>query len=244
MPWTILSLNTHGGVGPHRHEGKPYGLTGALTTLIGACDPDVVVLQEAYFPDVGIGSVQEVAARETWNLAFHSFGRGVIDPWPQIRPTGEGTGEIGIAIMSPHELSESQTLPLRTAPFDPVRDRVALSVRARRGDTELQVVGVHTTSRLPIGPPRQLKSLARQLPGPETAAVVVGDHNLWGPAVARCLPGWIRAVKGRTWPASAPHSQIDHILFHQAGPLRVSSGEILEPIGSDHLPILATLDYR
>ena len=46
--------------------------------------------------------------------------------------------------------------------------------------------------------------------------------NLWGPPVRAFLPGWHRAVKGRTWPAWHPHSQIDHILVR--GEVRVGCG--------------------
>ena len=78
--------------------------------------------------------------------------------------------------------------------------------------TPVDLVGMHLTSRLPYGPPIQLRRLAPQLPPPGRPAVVAGDCNFWGPGVRAFLPGWRRAVRGRTWPASRPHSQIDHIL--------------------------------
>ena len=36
--------------------------------------------------------------------------------------------------------------------------------------------------------------------------------NLWGPPIHAFLGQWQRAVKGKTWPAWRPHSQLDHIL--------------------------------
>ena len=65
----------------------------------------------------------------------------------------------------------------------------------------VRLVAVHLTSRLPHGPPLQLRRLARALPPPGTPAVVAGDCNFWGPGVEALLPGWRRAVRGRTWPA-------------------------------------------
>ena len=53
------------------------------------------------------------------------------------------------------------------------------------------------------------------------------------------LPGWRRAVRGRTWPASRPHSQIDHILVRPE--IGVVNSAVLGDLGSDHRPVRATL---
>jgi endonuclease/exonuclease/phosphatase family metal-dependent hydrolase len=71
-------------------------------------------------------------------------------------------------------------------------------------------------------------------------AVLCGDMNTWGPLVAVFMPGWRRAVVGRTWPAWRPHSQIDHILVH--GSMRVTSGRVLPNAGSDHRPVRASIE--
>lgn len=212
--------------------------------MTAALQPDVIVLQEVYTPDAGQSEVAAFCERNAFHREEHIFGRGLVDPWPQIRPSGDGTGTIGIAILSPHQIGESRTLRLPAAPFDPVVGRAALEVSIAMGEHALQVIGLHTTSRLPIGPPKQLRGLARYLPGPELPTVVVGDHNFWGPAVRACLPAWKRTVRGRTWPASRPHSQIDHILIHRHGPLRLRAAGVLDSVGSDHLPVFATLEQR
>jgi endonuclease/exonuclease/phosphatase (EEP) superfamily protein YafD len=89
----------------------------------------------------------------------------------------------------------------------------------------------------------QLRRLARLLPAPGTAAVVAGDCNFWGPGVETLLPGWRRAVRGRTWPARAPHSQIDHVLT-RPGDVAVLSGRVLADVGSDHRAIRVELAIR
>jgi endonuclease/exonuclease/phosphatase family metal-dependent hydrolase len=71
-------------------------------------------------------------------------------------------------------------------------------------------------------------------------AVLCGDMNTWGPLVGVFMPGWKRAVVGRTWPTWRPHSQIDHILVR--GALRPTSGEVLPHAGSDHRPVRARID--
>ena len=57
------------------------------------------------------------------------------------------------------------------------------------------------------------------------------------------LPGWRRTVRGRTWPAGRPHSQIDHILVRAADGTEVLHSEVLPGVGSDHRPVRATLRF-
>ena len=86
---------------------------------------------------------------------------------------------------------------------------------------------------------RHLRALRPQLPAGDRAVVVAGDCNLWGPGVVRMLPGWRRAVLGRTYPAHRPHSQIDHVLVRDN--ITVLSGEVLAATPSDHRPVRARL---
>ena len=238
--WTLLTFNTHCGVGPNRRDKKPYGLRHVLVDLANSLDLDVIVLQEVFVPD-GEASEAALAAGDLgMHLAFHSFGRGVVEPWPHIKTPG--AGHIGLAVLTKSPAVVNPPIELPSAPFDPVRHRAAINVTVSKGADELDVIALHTTSRLPIGPPRQLRALARQLPPAERPTVIAGDHNFWGPAVLACLPGWKRTVRGRTWPASHPHSQIDHILIPRSGALRAVAGNVLEPVGSDHLPIMAIME--
>jgi endonuclease/exonuclease/phosphatase (EEP) superfamily protein YafD len=106
--------------------------------------------------------------------------------------------------------------------------------------TEVDVVGVHVSSRLwTFAPLRQLRSLRPQLPARGRTAIVAGDCNFWGPGVVTMLPGWRRAVRGPTFPAHKPHSQIDHILVRDN--VAILSGEVLPKTPSDHLPVRARL---
>ena len=49
-------------------------------------------------------------------------------------------------------------------------------------------------------------------------------------------------MRGRTWPASRPHSQIDHILVRRGDGTEVLDREVLPDVGSDHRPVRATLE--
>jgi endonuclease/exonuclease/phosphatase family metal-dependent hydrolase len=174
-----------------------------------------------------LGSVRPLSAAE---VATSRYQQGQPGSW-------------GIAVLTRGDLTVEDTriLHLPSLPRDRVR-RAAIVVELTKEGVPFSVVGAHM-SHLEYGSHRHyaaLKRLLRVEARPD--AVLLGDMNLWGPPVRAFLPEWHRAVKGRTWPAWNPHSQIDHILFR--GALRVRSGEVLPAVGSDHRPVRAELDLR
>jgi endonuclease/exonuclease/phosphatase family metal-dependent hydrolase len=165
-----------------------------------------------------------------------------LDPWPQLSDSDPATiGRTAIAILSRLPSTRVAKLPVGQVFADPARERGALHVELDVDGMAVDLVGVHLTSRLPHGPPIQMARLLPQLPPPGRHAVVAGDHNFWGPGVVTFLRGWQRAVRGRTWPAGRPHSQIDHILVRPG--TRVVRGEVLPDVGSDHRPVRAVLQF-
>jgi hypothetical protein len=152
-------------------------------------------------------------------------------------------GSWGIAVLTRHDLGVDDTRTLHLPPLQRERvRRAAVVVDVTTEGVPLSVVGTHM-SHLQYGSHRHysaLKRLLRTEARPE--AVLLGDMNLWGPPVRAFLPEWHRAVKGRTWPAWHPHSQIDHILVR--GALGIGSGEVRGDAGSDHRPVRAELTLR
>ena len=100
------------------------------------------------------------------------------------------------------------------------------------------IVGTHL-GHLSRGSVRQMRAIARHLRDSSIPTALVGDMNCWGPPLVAAIPGFRRAVLGRTWPAWRPHSQIDHILLR--GPVEVLEFSVLGPFGSDHRPVRASL---
>jgi endonuclease/exonuclease/phosphatase family metal-dependent hydrolase len=189
-------------------------------------------------PDGIRGAVDDFA--ETHGYVMHHVvtGRATIRRrrWPHHDPDGEGT--IGTAILTRVPARRAPDVLVGPTVGDPAPRRAVVHVEVGGADASpLQVLGVHLTSRLPHGPPLQLRRLARALPARGTATVVAGDCNFWGPPVETLLgDGWRRAVTGRTWPARRPHSQIDHVLV-RPGEVRVLDAEVGADVGSDHRPV-------
>ncbi len=233
---TIASFNTHAGLQARRHGVcEPYDLEAVLLAI----DADVIVVQESWAPDDGTAAVRRVADAAGAELFELPFGRARVEPWPHVPRDGNGHGTVGLAIISRLPAAAREPLPVGKVIGDPTPERAGLHVVLDVDGTPVDLVGLHLTSRLPYGPPIQLRRLQRQLPRPDRPAIVAGDCNFWGPGVQTFLPGWKRAVRGRTWPAGRPHSQIDHILVRPA--TAVVHGEVLPAAGSDHRGVRATL---
>lgn len=233
---SLATFNTHYGVRPARRPpAVPYDMTAALAAL----DADVIVLQEVYRPDRRSGPVDEAARALGLTVSFEPTGPATTDArWPHLDP--DGAGEVGIAVLSRLPLRRVGALVLGPTFLDPAPDRTALDIAVEVEGAPLRVIAVHLTSRLPHGPPIQLRRLSRLLPPAGTPAVVAGDHNFWGPGVVALMRGWHRTARGRTWPTRRPHSQIDHVLLRPAD-VELLDARVLPDLGSDHLPVRVEL---
>jgi len=147
-------------------------------------------------------------------------------------------GAWGIAMLSRVDLRATATLDLGQLRRDPAR-RGAIAVEVEVDGRPLRVIGTHL-SHLSHGSVLQLRALHRLIAAPQTPAVLLGDMNMWGPPLSALLPGWSRAVRGRTWPAWRPVAQLDHILV-TTGVSLLGAGEVVPVRGSDHLPVRARL---
>jgi len=234
--FSLATFNTHYSVRPARRPpAEPYDMVAALDAL----DADIIVLQEVWRPDRTRGPVDDAAAALGLTVTFEPTGPATTDArWPHL--SSDGAGESGIAVLTRLPLRRVGSLTIGPTYLDPAPCRTALDVEIDIEGTPLRLVAVHLTSRLPHGPPIQLRRLARLLPPPGTPTVVAGDHNFWGPGVVGLMRGWQRVVRGRTWPTRAPHSQIDHILIRPSD-VEAVDATVLADLGSDHLPLRAEL---
>jgi endonuclease/exonuclease/phosphatase family metal-dependent hydrolase len=233
---SIASFNTHYGFRARPNPPRtPYDLAAALKVL----DADIVVIQELFRPDSVTGPLDE-AARGAGLVVHHEpTGRATQQGrWPRLRIDGEGT--VGIAVLTRFPVRTLGTILVGPTPGDPAPARTALHVEVDVAGDPLRLVAVHLTSRLPHGPLIQLHRLARGVRD-DRPTVIAGDCNFWTPGVRGALRSWRRAVRGRTWPARRPHSQIDHILVRPE--VHVRGGEVLPDVGSDHRPVRTDLRW-
>jgi endonuclease/exonuclease/phosphatase family metal-dependent hydrolase len=147
-------------------------------------------------------------------------------------------GTIGLALLTRVPTGPVEVLDLGKMPGDGVT-RSALRTVLGEGRAPLTVTGTHM-SHLRNGSPIQIRRLARLLPEKNRPGLLMGDMNLWGPPLSLLLPGWHRAVRGRTWPSWRRLFQIDHVMVTEA--VTVLEGAVVRVGRSDHLPLRVVLD--
>ncbi|MCU1429883.1 MAG: metal-dependent hydrolase [Actinomycetia bacterium] len=210
-----------------------------MFAVLERLDTDILVLPETWVPHAGEGVVDRLRAAgyavevAPWATMDRSGSK------PEIASPGEGSWSLAVA--SRCRILARRDLPLPRTLFDPAGPRVAIQCTLDVSGTTVEMVGLHTSSRLWWGAPFiQLNALRRRLPRFDGPAFLAGDFNLWGPWVERLLPGWERTVRGRTYPSHRPHSQIDHVLVNRR--LTFVSGEVVDDHRhSDHRPIRVRL---
>jgi endonuclease/exonuclease/phosphatase (EEP) superfamily protein YafD len=133
------------------------------------------------------------------------------------------------------------TVPLPKPAGDVVERRFAIVAEVEVDGRAVAIGGLHASHRL-WGSLPQLRVLDRELSARGLPSAIAGDCNMWGPPIALVLRDRVRAVRGRTWPARRPHSQIDHIWIDDG--LEVIDARVGPAAGSDHRPVRARLRVR
>lgn len=169
---------------------------------------------------------------------------GRVDYSRRYELAGYEEGTWGLAVLAGPPIVGSRSLQLGRLKRDfTQRAALVVDIDVPDGDgagSRFTVVGTHA-AHLSVGSPRQIRRLHGQLPPAGSPAALAGDMNLWGPPLSLLLPGWRRAVRGRTWPAWRPHSQPDHIFVNQA--VGVVAGRVLRAGNSDHRAVRASLRW-
>jgi endonuclease/exonuclease/phosphatase family metal-dependent hydrolase len=231
----VVVWNLHWGRGrfaPGR--GVPFDVVEPLR----AADADVCVLPEHFRTHDGVGLVDPLCD-DGYEILELQFARVSFRDRPRVATPGDGWWTLAVATRLP--VLDQEQLPLGRGIHDPAGARAALRVGLDVDGTRVDLVGLHVSSKLWwANPVRHLLGLRPHLRDlRDHPTVVAGDCNLWGPPVERLLPGWRRAVRGRTYPGFRPHSQIDHVLVNEH--VQSCGGEILGRTPSDHRAVRARL---
>jgi endonuclease/exonuclease/phosphatase family metal-dependent hydrolase len=235
----VASLNLHCGFGFY---GQPFDVAAALCQL----QADVICVQEAWLPaeaDDG-GPANDWLAEAAAKLGAEAF-RAVLTKPPGLRlagvpPTSIG-GELAIVMLTTLPVTDYAIIELGRAPRDDVPRFGQVVILDLGGGTTVRVVNTHLTHRLTS--PLQLRALRQRLrddalPTGRMPTIVVGDLNMPRMFAAMSI-NYDVTVRGRTWPASRPILQLDHIVVDQR--IKVVESQVLPGVGSDHLPIRARL---
>ena len=227
----LASLNTHAG---RTADGRPYDLEAACRQL----KADIIVLQEVWRPRYQLNPVREIAAalgaEPLWTDLIPDVDLGSVGIADE-----QARGRWGLAMLTTAPVLGFDVTDLGRSPGDLVPRGAQLVTIGlpRRGS--LRIVNTHLTYRLLS--PVQLLRLVRRLAVDDLPTVIAGDLNMPLP-VTGLAAGYAPAVSGRTYPAHRPLLQLDHILASR----RVArcGGEVLPPVGSDHLPVRARLRLK
>jgi len=209
-----------------------------LVQVVGGFDTDLVSLQEVWEPDDGDSGL-DAAAGLGYRLVHVPLSPSRVVPRPEITADPHAaSGTWGVALLSRLPIRSTRIVDLgRVIERWDVAERYAILAEVAVGDITVTVTALHLSFALPNAL-AQLRRLGGYLPR-HRPSIVAGDCNLWGPLAATALGGHRRAVRGRSWPAARPHSQLDHILVSSA--VRVLDAAVLPPAGSDHRPVQARL---
>lgn len=150
----------------------------------------------------------------------------------------QGSWGIAMLVRPELEIEATRLVHMRNLRIDRVL-RAAIVADLTVDGRPISVAGTHMAHLL-YGSPLNWAELHKKFKTEARPdAVLAGDMNSWGPLVHLFMPGWRRAIIGRTWPTWRPHSQIDHILVR--GSVRPAGGRVLPHAGSDHRPIRVDL---
>jgi endonuclease/exonuclease/phosphatase family metal-dependent hydrolase len=234
--FTVAAFNAHWGIGRY---GSFEGARFDVAEVVRGFDADLVVVPEAW-RDASGKSVLHGLEDDGYRIETTELMRLELRPARRSRAWSiplDGTWDI--AICSRFPVLDRRLIAMGAVRRDPPGPRHALALTVAIDDVPVEIIGLHTSSKFwRLGPIEHLLTLRSGI-GERGPQILAGDFNFWGPPVGAVMRGWDRPVRGRTFPANHPHSQIDHVLVR--GGIEVLGSEVLARTPSDHRPIRTRL---
>jgi len=232
--FTVAAFNAHWGVGRY---GRSRNVRFDVARVVRSFGADLVVIPEAWRDEDGVGTL-DALRDDGYHVDSIELMRLELRPRKRSgRTTVPRGGAWELAICSRFPVLARRLIPMGIVSGDHPGFRHALALTVDIDGTPVEVIGLHTSSKVwRLAPLRHLLTLRRGL-GAGGPQILAGDFNFWGPPIG--MRGWERPVRGPTFPARRPHSQIDHVLVR--GGIQALGGEVLGATPSDHRPIRARL---
>ena len=231
---TVASLNLHCGFG---FFGQPFDVAAAICQM----EADVVCVQESWLPvsaerDSLAEAASKLGAKMRRVVMCRRSTLGLVGI-----PASSGPGELAIAMLTTLPVTSHEVIELGVAPADDVPRFAQVVTLELASGASVRVVNTHLTHRLTS--PVQLTSLRQRLrtdagQSGRIPTIIVGDLNMPRPVAALSI-SYAATVRGKTWPATRPLVQLDHILVDPS--IKVIESAVLPSAGSDHLPVRARL---
>ena len=264
-PFAIVAWNTHVGAADldefigELHAGR---VTGRPVTDF------VLLLQEAYRAGEAVPSVREVewasailgagprfSRVEAVRLADRLHLSSIYVPSMRNGEPGATAEDRGNAILSTAALRDVSAIELPLERQRRVAIAATVTVTAPNGRaTALRVVNTHFTNMVmhhawllsESGRLRQARALAQTLPG-DGPLILGGDFNAWfgyRDAAYRELAGRLSGATVEDRRATFGPLRLDHLLFRLPEGWRADLRRADRKYGSDHYPIVATIEAR
>ena len=228
----VLTYNIHVGEGV---DGK-FDLE-RIAKLINSLEPDLVAIQEVDVKTRRSSGVDQAAelARLT---QLHPFFARIID--------FQG-GPYGLMILTRQKPQKTASHPI---PYHPNEEsRVLAEARVQvAGATEVAFFNTHLDYRTEDMRLKQVEHIERFMADVRAPLVILaGDLNAEpdSPPMRRLLKNWRDATPrdALTYPSDKPVKKIDYVLYRASPVLKlVESRVIVEPVASDHRPVLAVFE--
>lgn len=208
-----------------------------IARVIRSAEPDLVALQEVDVNTRRSGGVDQAAKLGELTGMHASFAKAM----------DYDGGQYGCAILSRRRPVEARRHPL---PADEGREpRVLAEVRVTAGDEPgappVVFLGTHldhASEAQRLSQVREIERVTSRIDGP--AVILAGDLNArpGSEVMTELLRHWTDATADpelKTFPAAAPRSKIDYVLYRPGPRLKPVESRVLEEkVASDHRPVL------
>ncbi len=229
MQITVASYNIRKAIGLDRRR-DPDRILAILREL----DADVIAMQEV---DMRFGRRMSVLPLEAIQQAGYK-------PVPlSMKPDSLGWHGNALLIRREIELVEAAPVPLPV-----LEPRGAIRADLRVEGRPLRVIGMHLDLS-GLRRRHQVRSIVAHVGACAAAmpTVMMGDMNEWamhGGCFREFDAGWQVLAPGRSFPSRMPMAALDRIIVSQDCTVAGTGvhRSALSAVGSDHLPVLATLD--